>query len=259
MMSIVAEIERLASAKVALKNAINAKGGALTTEKIDDYAAALTAIPEVIRISGGRAALTSVDGNFRITVGDGIAISSVTLDSPGGRIYATEGATVVDTTIATGQTAADDAELANISLIGSGASGSNISLGLGGAFNLFSGGVVSGVSITSVGVFTIRVGCVASGVNLSGGYFHVSGGVTHDTRMTSGTIALEGGTLSGVTLSGGSLIVSAGAALSGGCVCDGGVITVATGGTIAGNLIAYDGGTIFSGGVDITDQYRQEE
>ncbi len=43
-MSIANEISRISAAKSALKAAINAKGGTLTTELLDDYAAAVTAL-----------------------------------------------------------------------------------------------------------------------------------------------------------------------------------------------------------------------
>lgn len=44
-MSIASEIARLQSAKSDLKTSINAKGGTLTTETLDDYAAAVDALP----------------------------------------------------------------------------------------------------------------------------------------------------------------------------------------------------------------------
>ena len=44
-MSIASEITRIQNVKAALKTAINAKGGTLTTETIDDYAAAVSALP----------------------------------------------------------------------------------------------------------------------------------------------------------------------------------------------------------------------
>jgi len=45
-MSIATELERIAAAKAALKAAINAKGGNITTETIDRYASAVNAIPQ---------------------------------------------------------------------------------------------------------------------------------------------------------------------------------------------------------------------
>lgn len=44
-MSISTEISRIKAAKESLKSAINARGGTLTTELLDDYAAAVTALP----------------------------------------------------------------------------------------------------------------------------------------------------------------------------------------------------------------------
>lgn len=44
-MSIASEIERISSAKADLKTAINAKGGTLTTELLNEYAAAVVALP----------------------------------------------------------------------------------------------------------------------------------------------------------------------------------------------------------------------
>jgi hypothetical protein len=44
-MSIASELERIKSAKAAIKDAVNAKGGTLTDELIDKYAEAITALP----------------------------------------------------------------------------------------------------------------------------------------------------------------------------------------------------------------------
>lgn len=45
-MSIAAEISRIQAAKESLKTAINDRGGSLTTELLDDYAAAVTGLPQ---------------------------------------------------------------------------------------------------------------------------------------------------------------------------------------------------------------------
>lgn len=44
-MSIASEVERIKSAKTAIKNAVNSKGGNLTDEQLDQYASAITALP----------------------------------------------------------------------------------------------------------------------------------------------------------------------------------------------------------------------
>lgn len=79
-MSISTEISRIKAAKESLKSAINARGGTLTTELLDDYAAAVTALPT----GGGDIDLSGVT-----VTADKLLAGVVAVDGSGSKVTGT--------------------------------------------------------------------------------------------------------------------------------------------------------------------------
>lgn len=79
-MSIATEISRIKAAKESLKLAINARGGTLTTELLDDYAAAVTALP-----SGG----SDIDLSGVTVSADKLLAGVVAVDASGSKVIGT--------------------------------------------------------------------------------------------------------------------------------------------------------------------------
>jgi hypothetical protein len=75
-MSITTEIERIKAAKAASKDAINAKGGTLTDELLDQYASAIASLP-----SGSSIDLTGVN-----VTADGLLDGLVAVNGAGQKI-----------------------------------------------------------------------------------------------------------------------------------------------------------------------------
>lgn len=82
-MSIANEISRISAAKSALKAAINAKGGTLTTELLDDYAAAVTALS----VSSGEG--ETLDLSFVTAMANDILAGKVGSDQEGNPVNGT--------------------------------------------------------------------------------------------------------------------------------------------------------------------------
>ena len=82
-MSIANEISRISAAKSALKAAINAKGGTLTTELLDDYAAAVTALS----VSSGEG--ETLDLSFVTATANDILAGKVGIDTYGNPVNGT--------------------------------------------------------------------------------------------------------------------------------------------------------------------------
>ena len=81
-MSIASEIARLQQAKADLKTAINNKGGNITTEKIDQFASKVTALPSPKEEETKTLTPNFSSGNQVITPTSGKVLSQVTLTKP---------------------------------------------------------------------------------------------------------------------------------------------------------------------------------
>lgn len=81
-MSIASEIARLQQAKADLKAAINNKGGNITTEKIDQFASKVTALPSPKAEETKTLTPDFSSGNQVITPTSGKVLSQVTLTKP---------------------------------------------------------------------------------------------------------------------------------------------------------------------------------
>lgn len=85
-MGIKSEIERIAAAKAALKTAINARGGSLTTEHLESYSAAVIALPQGADVSGVTATAADVAADKKFVTADGTltdgTLAAVTQPAP---------------------------------------------------------------------------------------------------------------------------------------------------------------------------------
>jgi hypothetical protein len=81
-MSIATEIARLQQAKADLKAAINAKGGTITNETIDEYASKVSALPSPKEEQTKTVTPNFSSGNQVITPTSGKVLSQVTLTKP---------------------------------------------------------------------------------------------------------------------------------------------------------------------------------
>jgi hypothetical protein len=81
-MSIATEIARLQQAKADLKASINAKGGTITNETIDEYASKVSALPSPKEEETKTVTPDFSSGNQVITPTSGKVLSQVTLTKP---------------------------------------------------------------------------------------------------------------------------------------------------------------------------------
>jgi hypothetical protein len=81
-MSIATEIARLQQAKADLKASINAKGGTITNETIDEYASKVSALPSPKEEETKTVTPNFSSGNQVITPTSGKVLSQVTLTKP---------------------------------------------------------------------------------------------------------------------------------------------------------------------------------
>jgi hypothetical protein len=81
-MSIATEIARLQQAKADLKASINAKGGTITDETIDEYASKVSALPSPKEEETKTVTPNFSSGNQVITPTSGKVLSQVTLTKP---------------------------------------------------------------------------------------------------------------------------------------------------------------------------------
>jgi hypothetical protein len=81
-MSIATEIARLQQAKADLKASINAKGGTITDETIDEYASKVSALPSPKEEETKTITPNFSSGNQVITPTSGKVLSQVTLTKP---------------------------------------------------------------------------------------------------------------------------------------------------------------------------------
>ena len=335
-MNITNELQRISAAKADLKSAINARGGNLTSQRIDAYAAAVERLPIVIPggatvsnlpLGSGSAALiesgasavaltvargatvtgeyggslvdvsvspggsielsrpdaasgdfgvmlagseteiafgtlkwngsafagsvsggviSDWDGLYRVCISSGITVSNVNLNRPYGRFYVYPGALVLNTSVGTLASAASDAELANIGLLGGSAAG--VTVNYGGCLNLFQDGAAENIHVNS-GFFGISAGpASASGVSMTAGRINDYGTLTDLTQSGGSCVVFAGGIAASCSIEGGKTVVSSGGVLKDATVCPGGSAIIMPGATAREMTVQNGGGVQLSSG-----------
>jgi len=116
----------------------------------------------------------------------------------------------------------------------------------GGVVTVSSGGIASSTTISSGGTITVSSGGIASGTTISSGatITAASGGAVNSTTIIGQGFIAGSGTFTDLTLSGGSLTISAGLSLAGNLTLAGGgnVLTIGSGTRLTPIVISAFGG-----------------
>ena len=183
-------------------------------------------------ISGGGSALiygttsgTSVGSGGKIDVSARFSTSSGWLSG-----------TAIGTTVSSG----------GLVTVSSGGIASGTTVSGGGTITVSSGGTVSGTTVSGGGTITVSSGGTASGttINSSATITAASGGAVNSTTIVGQGFIAGSGTFTDLTLSGGSLTISAGLSLAGNLTLAGGgnVLTIGSGTRLAPIVISAFGG-----------------
>ena len=184
-MGIKSEIERIAAAKAALKTAINARGGSLTTEHLESYSAAVIALPQGADVSGVTATAADVAADKKFVTAEGMltdgTLATVMQPAPTVSLNAETGVVTASYTPVAGQVKNTAAKSATLNLTAQ--SAVTITPGIADQ-TIVAGKFLTG-AITVSGDANLAAANIAVGKTI----FGVNGSFTADATATAADIA----------------------------------------------------------------------